>query len=65
MQGVPQQFSDEKDRARFRHLEQLPALNCTMPISPATPLSRTPTRPLGSASLNSAPSAFVIAVAST
>ena len=26
MQGVPPQFSDEKDRARFRHLEQLPGV---------------------------------------
>lgn len=26
MQGVPLQFSDEKDRARFRHLEQLPGV---------------------------------------
>lgn len=26
MQGVPPQFSDEKDHARFRHLEQLPGV---------------------------------------
>ena len=26
MQGVPEQFHDERDRARFRHLEQLPGV---------------------------------------
>ena len=26
MQGVPEQFSDERDSARFRHLAQLPGL---------------------------------------
>lgn len=26
MQGVPEQFSDERDSARFRHLAQLPGV---------------------------------------
>ena len=26
MQGVPEQFTDERDSARFRHLAQLPGL---------------------------------------
>ncbi len=49
MQGVPLQFSDEKDRARFRHLEQLPGVELTTPIYPATPLNPIPTKPSASA----------------
>ncbi len=49
MQGVPLQFSDEKDRARFRHLEQLPGVELYHAHISATPLNPIPTKPSASA----------------
>jgi hypothetical protein len=63
VEGVPEQFFDERDSARFRHLAQLPGWSCTMRISPVTPLNPTPTKPSVLAQSKRVPNAFAIAVA--
>lgn len=64
MQGVPEQFTDERDSARFRHLAQLPGLGFITPISLTTPLSLTLMKPSVSAPSKPVPNASAIAVPS-
>jgi hypothetical protein len=64
VQGVPEQFIDERDSARFRHLAQLPGLELYHAHISATPLSLTPMKPSASARLKPVPNAFAIAAAS-
>ncbi len=60
MQGVPEQFTDERDSARFRHLAQLPGTGFITPISLTTPSSRTLMKP--SATIETVPNATALAV---
>lgn len=55
MQGVPEQFIDERDSARFRHLAQVPGVELYHAQYLATPLSPTRMKPSVSAQLKRVP----------
>lgn len=64
VQGVPEQFIDERDSARFRHLAHLPGWSFITRIFLTTPLSLIRMKPSASAPLKPVPNAFAIAVPS-
>jgi hypothetical protein len=64
VQGVPEQFSDERDSARFRHLAQLPGGAVPRPYSRYAFEPHTH-EAFGIGTIEPVPSAFAIAAAST
>lgn len=65
MQGVPEQFNDERDSARFRHPAQLPGVELYHAHISRYAFEPHTMKPSASVQLSSAPSVFAIAAAST
>lgn len=61
MEGVPEQFIDERDSARFRHLAQLPGVELYHAHISRYAFEPHTMKRLALARLNQVPSAFAIA----
>lgn len=65
MQGVPEQFNDERDSARFRHLAQLPGVELYHAHISRYAFEPHTHEAFGIGAIEPAPSVFAIGAAST
>ncbi len=65
MEGVPEQFNDEKDSARFRHLAQVPGLELYHAHISRYAFEPHTHEAFGIGVIEAGPNAFVIVVPST